>query len=89
MFDWFNLALIGMIAAIAGFIAYAVRKTMDKVAKPGMSAEDMRKLAAQIRERDIRCPRCSRQSSAMLGTETRCKCDSCNFVFEGTKHIPD
>ena len=88
MLDWFNLLLLFLILVIVGFIVIAIRKTMMKMPLPGESGDEARKLAERIRQRDVRCPRCKQQSSALLGTETQYKCDSCNFVFEGPEHIP-
>ncbi len=87
MFDWFNLLLMAMVIIVVGFIVFSIRKTIGSMTKSGVSGDEARKLAARIRERDIRCPRCSRQSSALLGTETKYKCDSCNYEFEGPNHI--
>ena len=86
MLDWFNMLLLGTIIAVIGFIIFSVRKTMGTLSKKGLSDDDMRELAARIRNRDMRCPRCGRQSSAMIGTKVKYKCDSCNYEFEGPKH---
>jgi DNA-directed RNA polymerase subunit RPC12/RpoP len=87
MLDWFNITLIALVLGIVSFIVLAVRKTINQIKKTGVSGEDTRKLAKRIRERDVRCPRCNRQSSAVLGTQNRYKCDSCWHEFEGPEHM--
>lgn len=87
MFDWFGLMLIALVLLVLAFIVSAIRKTMREVTQSGVSGDEARKLAELIRAQDTRCPRCGRQSSALLGTEDRYKCDTCNHVFEGSKHI--
>ena len=89
MFDWFNLVLIAFVLLIVGVIVIAIRKTMGEITQSGMSGDEARKLAQQIRERDVRCPRCDRQASALLGTKNQYKCDTCNHTFEGAEHMPD
>jgi ribosomal protein L37AE/L43A len=88
MLDLFNIVLIVIVLAIIGFIVYAVRRTMAQIGKSGVSGEKARDLAKQIRERDVRCPRCNRQSFALLGTGNQWKCESCNHEFEGPDHMP-
>ncbi len=88
MFDWFNLLLITFVLLVVGFIAIAVRKTMGEVRHSGVTGDAARRLAEEIRKRDIVCPRCSRQSSSLLGTGNKYKCDTCNYVFEGPAHQP-
>ncbi len=86
LFDWFNLLLITIILLVVGFIALAVRRTMGEMKGAGLSGDDARRLAEEIRKRDIKCTRCGRQSSALLGTGNKYKCDTCNYVFEGSVH---
>ncbi|WP_457575779.1 hypothetical protein [Desulfomarina sp.] len=86
MFDWFNLLLLAVVLLIVGFIAIAVRMTLGEMKGAGLRGDDARRYAEEIRKRDIKCPRCSRQSSALLGTGNRYKCDTCNYVFEGPVH---
>ncbi len=88
MFDWFNLVLITSVLLVVVFIVLAIRKTMREVTRSDVSGDEARKLAELIRARDIRCPRCNRQSSALLGTEDSYKCDTCNHEFKGPEHIP-
>ena len=87
MLDWFNITLIALVLGIVALIVFAVRKTINQIKESGVSGEDARKLAKRIRERDVRCPRCNRQSSALLGTQNRYKCDSCYHEFEGPEHM--
>ena len=87
MFDWFNLVLLAIILAVTGFIAYAIRMMLKKISKVQVSRGDALSLARQIRERRIHCPRCYRQSSALLATDTKYKCDSCHSEFEGPPHL--
>jgi len=89
MFDWFNLVIIAFVLLIVGVIVLAIRKTMGEITQSGMSGDKARKLAQQIRERDIRCPRCDRQASALLGTKSQYKCDTCRHTFEGPEHMPE
>ena len=88
MFDWFNLLLISFVLLVVVFIALAIRKTMGEMTRSGISGDEARRLAEEIRSRDVRCPRCDRQSSALLGTNNRYKCDTCNHEFEGPEHMP-
>lgn len=88
MLDWFNLILIALVLLIVVFIARAIRKTTGELSQSGLSGEEARRLAEQIRKRDVRCPQCDRQSSAMLGMKNRYKCDTCNHEFEGPEHMP-
>ena len=88
MFDWFNLMLITFVLLVVVFIALAIRKTMGEIARSDISGDEARRLAAEIRRRDIRCPRCDRQSSALLCTKNRYKFDTCNHEFEGPEHMP-
>lgn len=87
MLNGFNLLLLALVVVIVAFIVIAVRKTMGEMTKAGVTGEDARELAKRLRERDVRCPRCNGQSSALLGTDTRYKCDSCHFEFEGPSHL--
>jgi transposase-like protein len=83
--DWFDIALGAMVIAIAGAIVLAVRKTkaeIDRGLGPAPTERDMKRRIRQIRARDVRCPRCGRQSHAMLGMKNRYKCDTCNHAFE-------
>jgi len=89
MFDLFNLLLLSMVLLVVGFIVFAIRKTLSEISKPGLSGDEARKLAQRIRQRDIRCPGCNRQSSALLGTDTKYKCDTCNYEFDGPNHMPE
>lgn len=88
MINIFNIILVVTVILVIGFILYVVRKIMRRIKESGLSPDEMRKLAKEIRQRDVSCPRCSRQSSAMFGTDIKYRCDSCNHVFEGPRHIP-
>jgi len=55
---------------------------------PAKRTEYYEELAEQIRSQDIRCMRCQGQAFAMLGTDNKYKCHSCDFEFEGLPHIP-
>lgn len=88
MLDLFNIVLLALILVIVGFVVYAVRRTMAQIEKSGVSGEKARDLAKRIRELDVRCPRCNRQSIAMLATGNQWKCESCNYEFEGPDHMP-
>ncbi len=90
MLDLFNIILGIMVVVIVGFIVNAVRKTNAEIHKkmgPLPSEWRMKKTIEEIRKRDIQCPRCGKQTSAMLGTQNRYKCDVCNYEFEGAEHI--
>ena len=87
MLDWFNILLIGVIILVAGFIGFSILRTMGTIKKSGLSDSERHELAARLRQRDVLCPRCGRQSSALLHTEIKYKCDSCNHVFEGPRHL--
>ncbi len=90
MLDWFNIILGIMVVVIVGFIVNAVRKTNDEIHKkmgPLPSEWRTKKTIKEIRKRDIPCPRCGKQTSAMLGTESKYKCDTCNYESEGVEHI--
>lgn len=79
-----------MAIAIVVFIISVVRKTKAQIEKgldPAPSERNMEKAIKEIRERDVECPRCRRQTFAMLGKENSYKCDSCNYEFEGKTHI--
>ena len=92
MLNWFNIILGIMVVAIVVFIVRAVRKTKAEIYKglgPEPGERRIRQAIKEIRERDIRCPHCGRQSSAMLGTGNKYKCDTCNHEFEGPSHIPE
>jgi ribosomal protein L37AE/L43A len=88
MFNLFTIVFAVLVLAIIGFIVYAVRRTMGQIEKSGVSGEKARDLARRIRELDVRCPRCTRQAFALIGTGNQWKCDSCNHEFEGPDHLP-
>ncbi len=93
MLNWFNIILAVMIGGIILFIIKAVRQTkadIDKRLKnaaPSKRDEVARQLAEKIRNQDIRCTRCGRQTFNMSGTTNMYKCHSCNYEFEGPTHI--
>ena len=90
MLDWFNIILGIMVVVIVGFIVNAVRKTNAEIHKkmgPLPDGWKMKKAVEEIRKRDIPCPRCGKQTFAMLGTQNRYKCDICHYEFEGAEHI--
>jgi DNA-directed RNA polymerase subunit RPC12/RpoP len=90
MLEWFYIVLGIMVAAIVGFIVKAVRMTNAEIHKKMGPLPDewkMKKAIEEIRKRDISCPRCGKQTFAMLGTQNRYKCDTCNHEFEGPDHI--
>ncbi len=93
MLNWFNIILAVMIGGIILFIIRAVRQTkadIDKRLKnvvPSKRDEVARQLAEKIRNQDIRCMRCGRQTFNMSGTTNMYKCHSCNYEFEGPTHI--
>jgi DNA-directed RNA polymerase subunit RPC12/RpoP len=92
LLDWFNIILGIMVVAIVGFIVYAIRKTKAEIYRglgPEPGERRMKQVIKEIRERDIRCPHCGRQSFAMLGTGNRYKCDTCHHEFEDVDHIPE
>jgi ribosomal protein L37AE/L43A len=90
MIDWFNVGLVVLIIFVVGFILNAIRKTRAEIEKglgPAPSERIMRKVIEEIRNRDVNCPRCGQQTSAMMGTINQYKCDMCNHEFEGPDHI--
>ncbi len=95
MSDVFNLILVMVVGAVFLFIIKAVRQIksdMDRRLRgvdPAKRKEFAEKLAGQIRDRDIKCTRCGKQSFALLGTGNQYKCHTCNFEFEGPAHFPD
>jgi DNA-directed RNA polymerase subunit RPC12/RpoP len=93
MLDLFTLSLVVLVVTIVAFIVRAVRLTNDSIARASrdvpLSRPDVaRRIAEEIRARDVRCPRCGAHASAMLGTEHRYKCDACAQEFDGPAHIP-
>ncbi|GEM_PF-2980753 len=90
MLDWYYIILGMMVVVIVGFIVKAVRMTNAEIYKkmgPMPSEWRMKKAIEEISKRDIQCPRCGKQTFAMLGTKNRYKCDICNYEFEGAEHI--
>jgi ribosomal protein L37AE/L43A len=90
MLDWFIVSLGMVVVTIVGFIVYAVRKTNAEIRRgmgPAPSERTMKRAIEEIRRRDVRCPRCGRQATAMLGTNNKYKCDTCYHEFEDVKHI--
>ena len=87
MLDWFSIGLIASVLLAVVFVLFAIRRMMGEITGSGVSDDEARKLAELIRARDIRCLRCNQQSSALLGTKNRYKCDLCNYEFEGPEHI--
>jgi hypothetical protein len=93
MLDLFTLALVVLVVTIVVFIVRAVRLTNDSIARASrdapLSHPDVAcRIADEIRARDVRCPRCGAEASAILGTEHRYTCDMCTEAFEGPAHIP-
>ena len=95
MLDLFYVAILALIVTIVAFIVRAVRLTNASISRAGrempLSRPDVaRRLAEQIRSRDVRCTRCGQPAVAMLGTENRYKCENemCSLEFEGPAHFP-
>jgi hypothetical protein len=90
----FNLVLAALVATVVVMIVRAVRLTKATIAQASrdlpLSRPDVAtRLAERIRERRVACERCGRDDTfAMLGTDTRWKCDSCQHEFEGPAHLP-
>jgi transposase-like protein len=90
MLDWFYIVLGIMVVVIVVFIVNAIRMTNAEIHKklgPLPDEWKMKKVVEEIRKRDVPCPRCGKQTFAMLGTQNRYKCDVCNYEFEGVEHI--
>jgi hypothetical protein len=91
--DLFTLALVILVVTIVAFIVRAVRLANDSIARASRDAplsrpDVARRMADEIRARDVRCPRCGAEASAVLGAEHRYTCDVCTREFEGPAHIP-
>jgi tRNA(Ile2) C34 agmatinyltransferase TiaS len=95
MLDLFNLSILALIVTIVVFIVRAIRLTNASIEKAGrdipLSRPDVvRRVAEEIRSRDVRCPRCGQTTYAMLGTANRYRCEDeiCYLEFEGPAHFP-
>jgi ribosomal protein S27AE len=80
------------VLVIAAFIVRAVRLTNASLAMAARHVDPTnpdvaRSVVDQIRGRNPRCPRCGEQTFALLDTENRYKCESCDFTFTGPAHI--
>lgn len=89
----FYVSLAVLVVVITVFIVRAVRLTHASLASAShhlnlTNPDIARSLADQIRGRELPCPRCGHDTFALLGTENRYTCDSCDFDFEGPAHIP-
>jgi DNA-directed RNA polymerase subunit RPC12/RpoP len=92
--DLVYVAAGAMALAVVAFIVRAVRLTNASIASASRrvdltNPDVARSVIRALDERDVPCPRCGHETFALLGTETRYKCDSCNFEFDGPPHIPD
>lgn len=91
MFDWFYLFPILIVLAIIVFIVRAYRKFKVKIERklgPAPSEMAMKQLVEQIKNRELpKCPRCNGETFAMIATDSRYKCESCRYEFEGAPHI--
>jgi hypothetical protein len=95
MFDLFSLSILVLIVTIVAFIVRAVRVTNASIARAGQDAplsrpDVARRVAGQMRARDVRCTRCGQPTFAMLGTGNRYKCENemCSLEFDGPGHFP-
>jgi len=93
VFDLFYVSLAVIVVVIIAFIVRAVRLTNASLATASYhlnltNPDVARSLVDQIRRRELPCPRCGHDTFALLGTENRYKCDTCDFDFEGPAHIP-
>ena len=91
--DLFYVSLALIVVVIAAFIVRAVRLTNASLALASRQVnltnpDAARAVVDQIRGREVLCPQCGGQTFALLGTENRYQCESCEFAFEGPEHIP-
>ena len=93
MFNWFNMILAVIVGAIVLFIVKAVRQTkadIDQRLKdvdPAKRDEVAMKLVERMRNQDVSCTRCGRQTFNIAGTTNMYKCHTCNYEFECPTHI--
>ena len=94
MINMLPIAIAVIATMVVLFIVKAVRQTKADIDKRFMGTDpsrrdDMaRELAEQIRKQEVNCSRCGRYANALIGTNNKYKCHSCNFEFEGPPHIP-
>ncbi|MGH8015392.1 MAG: hypothetical protein ACREBV_04310 [Candidatus Zixiibacteriota bacterium] len=88
---WFYLIPTIICLVIAYFIYDAVKKTKTKMEKklgPAPSELAMRQMLEEIKKRDLpKCPRCNCEAFAILETDSKYKCESCQYEFEVVLHI--
>lgn len=89
--DWTLIVPTIIVLAVTVFVLKAVRKVKEKLHKklgPAPSELAMKQLLEQIKNRELpKCPRCHSETFAMLDSDSRYKCESCHFEFEGATHI--
>jgi len=91
--DVFYVAIGLIVVMIAVTIVRAVRLTRASLTiatrHVDLTNPDVaRTVIAQIRGPEVRCPRCGGPTFALLGTENRYQCESCDSTFDGPPHIP-
>jgi hypothetical protein len=90
--DLFNVTLGLIVVVIAAFIVRAVRLTHASLAMASRhvnltNPDVATSVVDQIRGREVLCPQCGGRTFALLGTENRYQCESCDFAFKGPAHI--
>jgi hypothetical protein len=91
--DLFYVSVAAIALAIVLFVRRAVRLTNASIANASRhvnleNSDVARRVAEEIRGREVPCARCGRQTFVLLGTGNRYKCRLCHFDFEGPPHIP-
>jgi transposase-like protein len=89
--DWTLIVSGILVLVIVIFIFRAVRQVKAKIERklgPAPSEMAMKQLLDQIKSRELpKCPRCQNETLAMLETDSRYKCESCQFEFDGPPHF--
>jgi ribosomal protein S27AE len=91
--DLFYVSLALLVVAIVAFIVRAVRLTNASLSAASRhmdltNPDVARSVVDRMRERELPCPRCGRDTFAQLGTGNRYRCHTCHVDFEGPPHIP-
>lgn len=88
----FSLSIAAVVVAILAVFVRAVVATNASIQKSGLGGrpDAAQRTIAQIRGRDVRCPRCGGQGFALLGRDRRwmCEGEQCRTEFEGPEHLP-